>query len=507
MHDSGIIALVPLAQYHQIAFEPDKIRHQFVDAGKPFGSTEILCPANHSFLTEALIGVQTLKSQAVERAFLPAALEILETPPSPVGRILTYSLMVLFTIGVAWACIGQVDIIATAQGKIIPSGRVKQIQPLNKSVVKNIYVREGQFVKQGDPLIELDQTLTLADQTKMAKELSFVEQSMKRQELFVKLLSNPQGNIDTSKLQALNPASQNKLNEADQSQLLIQQWNTFRSKRESLEAQLREKQAEKQTSIEIIKQLEETLPITTKQYQAYKDLRKQDMVSDFDCMEKEKAYIEQRQSLAAERSHQLQLVAAVRNIEKEILALDADTRRQALAEIQDNVRQHQSVQQELAKATDLNTRQILQAPVSGTVQQLVVTTIGGVVTDAQPLMLIVPRGEKLEVEADLGNSDIGFVREGQDAEIKIDTFPFTRYGFVNAKVIDVTKDAVQDEKKGLIYKVRLRMEKSTMIVDGREVNLSPGMAVTAEVKTGKRRLIEYILSPLKKYASESVRDR
>lgn len=300
---------------------------------------------------------------------------------------------------------------------------------------------------------------------------------------------------------------QGKPNESDQSQLLLQQWNTFRSKRESLEAQLRERQAEKQSSSEVIKQLEETLPITTKHYQVYKDLRKQDMVSDFDCMEKEKAYIEQRQSLAAERSHQHQLAAAVRNIEKEILALDADTRRQALSEIQDNVRQHQSIQQELAKATDLNTRQVLQAPVAGTVQQLVVTTIGGVVTEAQPLMLIVPRGEKLEVEADLGNRDIGFVREGQDAEVKIDTFPFTRYGFINAKVIDVTKDAVQDEKKGLIYKIRLRMDKSTMIVDGREVNLSPGMAVTAEVKTGKRRLIEYILSPLKKYANESVRER
>jgi hemolysin D len=443
----------------------------------------------------------------VERNFLPAALEILETPPSPMGRILAYSLMVLFIIGVFWACIGQVDIIATAQGKIIPSGRVKQIQPLNKSVVNKIYVKEGQLVKQGDPLIELDQTSTAADQTKMAKELSFIEQTLMRLQQFVKLLNTPQGNVNLTRVQALIPAVKSPTGDSDQSQLLFQQWNTFRSKRESLEAQLKEKQAERQSSTELIKQLEETLPIAIKQYQAYKTLRKQDMISDFDCMDKEKAYIEQRQSLAAERSHQQQLAAAVRDIEKGIQSLDADTRRQALSDIQDNERQRQAIQQELAKASDLNAKQVLNAPVSGTVQQLVVTTIGGVVTEAQPLMLIVPRGEKLEAEVDLGNSDIGFVREGQDSEIKIDTFPFTRYGFINAKVIDVTKDAVQDEKKGLIYKMRLRMEKSTMIVDGKEVNLSPGMAVTAEVKTGKRRLIEYILSPLKKYAQESVRER
>lgn len=443
----------------------------------------------------------------IERNFLPAALEILETPPSPTGRILAYSLMVLFFIGVLWACIGEVDIISTSQGKIIPSGRVKQIQPLDKGVVKKIYVKEGQFVKQGEPLIELDRTITAADQTKMAKELSFIEQTLKRQEMFVKLLSNPQGGIGMGKVQAAFPASQNRTVEPDQAQLLLQEWNTFRSKRESLEAQLKEKQAEQQSSTELIKQLEETMPIAAKQYQAYKSLREKDMVSDFDTMDKQKAFIEQRQSLAAERSHHQQLAAAVRNIEKELQALDADTRRQALSDIQDNIRQRQAIQEELTKASDLNAKQVLTAPVSGTVQQLVVTTIGGVVTEAQPLMLIVPKGEKLEVETDLSNSDIGFVQAGQDAEIKIDTFLFTRYGFVNAKVIDVTKDAVQDEKKGLVYKMRLKMDKSFMIVDGREVNLSPGMAVTAEVKTGKRRLIEYILSPLKKYAQESVRER
>ncbi len=441
----------------------------------------------------------------VERSFLPAALEVLETPPSPGGRLLARALMAFFAIGVVWACAGQVDIIATAGGKIIPSGRVKQVQPLNKSVVKKIHVKEGQFVKQGEPLVELDRTITEADCAKLGQELSFLQQNFKRQELFARLLSDPRQHVSLPRLRALLPAVQGEGN--DHAQLLFQEWGAFRSRRESLEAQLNEKQAEVQSGRALIAQLEETLPIARRQYQAFSSLRRQDMVSDFDCMEKEKACIEQRQALAAQRARQRQLREALRDIGKEIQALDADTRRKALSDMQDTERQRRAVGQELAKATDLNARQTLRAPVSGTVQQLVVSTVGGVVTEAQPLMLIVPRGEKLEAEVDLGNSDIGFVREGQAAQIKIDTFPFTRYGLVDARVTDVAEDAVHDEKKGLIYKMRLRMERSTMTVDGREVSLSPGMAVTAEVKTGTRRLIEYILSPLKKHAHESVRER
>ena len=447
-----------------------------------------------------------------ERAFLPAALEILETPPSPTVRILAWSLIGLFAVALAWACIGHIDIIATAQGKIIPSGRVKEIQPLDKAVVKKIYVKEGQYVNQGDALIELDQALTAADQTKLSQELAFVESSIKRQDLFIKLLARPAQQPDLSRLQALFPSA-GQPGAADQSQLLMQQWNTYRSKRESLEAQLREKDAERRSSREVIRQLEETLPIALKQYQAFKALREKDMVSDFDRMEKEKAYIEQRQSLAAERARQEQLAASVRTVEKEIQALDAETRRQTLADLQDSERQRQSITQELNKARDLNAKQILHAPVSGTVQQLVVTTIGGVVTEAQPLMLIVPKGEQLEAEVNLENKDIGFVREGQKAEIKIDTFPYTRYGVIDAVVTDITKDAVEnkdalgDAKKTLVYKMRLKMAKSSLRVDGKEVGLGPGMAVTAEVKTGKRRLIEYFLSPLIQHVGESVRER
>ena len=149
----------------------------------------------------------------------------------------------------------------------------------------------------------------------------------------------------------------------------------------------------------------------------------------------------------------------------------------------------------------------LVAPVAGSVQQLAIHTVGGVVTPAQPLMVIVPKDNPLEVEAFVENKDIGFVNAGQEAEVKIETFQYTKYGTLHAKVTNVSHDAINDEKRGLIYAARIKMERATIEVDGKRLNLSPGMAVTVEVKTGKRRVIEYFLSPFLQYKEESLRER
>jgi len=149
----------------------------------------------------------------------------------------------------------------------------------------------------------------------------------------------------------------------------------------------------------------------------------------------------------------------------------------------------------------------LVAPVDGLVQQVAVHTVGGVVTPAQALMVVVPKDDALEVEAFVENKDIGFVRDGQEAEIKIETFSYTKYGTIHAKVTQVSNDAVNDEKRGLIYSSRVKPERSAVQVGERVVNLSPGMAVTVEIKTDKRRVIEYFLTPLLQYTSESLRER
>lgn len=149
----------------------------------------------------------------------------------------------------------------------------------------------------------------------------------------------------------------------------------------------------------------------------------------------------------------------------------------------------------------------LAAPVDGIVQQLAIHTIGGVVTPAQPLMVIVPESQKLEIEAMVLNKDIGFVSANQPAEIKLEAFPFTKYGIIDGTVSQVSSDAIQDEKQGLVYAARIAMTQSSINVDGKQVNLSPGMAVTTEIKTGKRRIIEYLLGPVLQYRQESLRER
>ena len=166
-----------------------------------------------------------------------------------------------------------------------------------------------------------------------------------------------------------------------------------------------------------------------------------------------------------------------------------------------------ALEEEFLKAEQRHGLQILTAPLDGVVQQLAIHTIGGVVTPAQILMVIVPDNAALEVEATVQNRDIGFIHPGQEVEVKVETFLFTKYGTIPGKVISVSRDAVQDEKRGLIYPIRVALGRSSINVEGRQVELGAGMALTAEVKTDRRRIIDYLLSPIARYRQETMRER
>lgn len=445
------------------------------------------------------------KATHTEREFLPAALEIQQTPPSPIGRVIAWSLVGLFAIAVIWACFGEVDIVSVAEGKIIPSGQVKQIQPLQKGVVKAIYVSEGQMVEEGKPLIELDQTLTFADQQRLGQELAYIESALQRQNLFVSLLkaSNPPITMSDVMERVDSPNDF----DIEQIKLLWQEWQGYKARRAALLAEKSERIAEKRVGIERIKQLEQTLPLITKRAEAIKALHKKHMAAETVWLELEERRIAQAQSLAVEQAIQLQLSAGSLRVSEQLSALEAEVATGALSSINEYRRQQQNLIQELDKAQDLNRRQILRAPISGKVQQLAIHTVGGVVTPAQLLMLLVPTDAELEVEAWLENKDIGFVEVGQSAEIKVNTFPFTKYGIIEGAVVDITQDAVVDELEQFRYRMRVDMTKSNIQIKEKIVDLIPGMAVSVEVKTGKRRLIEYVLAPLIRYKQESVRER
>lgn len=446
-------------------------------------------------------------SQARElAAFLPAALEIQATPPHPLARWLMWSLIGLLVIGIIWACVGKVNIVASAEGKIIPSSRVKQIQPLEKAIVKKIMVKEGQYVQQGQPLIELDNTLTFADQTRTAAEIAMTERHLAVSNAFLDLLSLPIDQQQTIQFDQLvldknNPDYQLHKN------ILWQQWQQYWSQKQVLISSLVRTRAEKAAIQEQIKKLQQILPIIKRRAQKVKDLYEKKYASEDEYLTLEQELIVARQDLAAERQRLKQLQASANEIEQQINNVVAQTKAEQLTAMADYQRQLSSFNEEFIKASALNANQILYAPVTGYVQELAANTIGGIVTEAQQLMLIVPDQEALEVEVFLENKDIGFVTEGMTAEIKIHTFPFTKYGIIDGEIITVSDDATLDEKRGLIYGMRLLMKQSTINIKGKEVKLIPGMSVTAEMQTGYRRIIEFFMAPLLRYRKEGLRER
>ncbi len=447
-------------------------------------------------------------------AFLPAALEIQETPPNPLTRWLAWSLLALVLIGILWSCFGQVNIVASAEGKIIPGSRVKQIQPLEKGVVKAILVNEGDYVTQGQALIELDTTLTTADKNRLQSELHTttlnlaVNQALLAQiETASRKNAEKQPPLHRDQLALHLPASASAQESQLYQHLLWQQWQQYWSQYQALQSSLRKTRAEQVASKEIISKLEQTLPIVTKRATTLENLHQKDFVSEMDYLQAEQERIQNQQDLAAEKQRYQQTKAAESEVREQINTHIAQTSGTLLTQIADQQRQITALNEELTKATALNDKQILYAPVAGRVQELAINTVGGVVTEAQQLMLVIPDEEQLEVEVFLENKDIGFVREDMPAEIKIHTFPFTKYGVIDAQVVNVSNDAIVDEQRGLIYSMQLRMAKNTLRVAGKEVKLQPGMAVTAEMKTGKRRVIEFFMAPLLRYKDESIRER
>lgn len=444
--------------------------------------------------------------------FLPAALEIQEKPPSPAGRAVIWSIVVFFSIAVLWAFLGSIDIVATAQGKIIPSGRVKIIQPMEIGVVRYIHVEEGQQVKAGDVLLELDPTATQADLGRLDMDLidARLDDARFKQLIQMATAQPDDGNrqvpiklqLAPELTQVVNPAAINL-----QQQMLISNWNEHQAQSAALKYTIRSREAELAALQEDVKKRQGTLPLITRRADALKKMADKRLSSEQAWLEIEEERIEQQHELAAIKSRTRQMTASIQEAQQQVQALNAAYHGELLASLSETERRIDQLQQERVKATQRNELQRLVSPVNGVIQQLAIHTIGGVVTPAQELMKIVPESETLEVEAWILNKDIGFIHDGQIAEVKIETFPFTKYGTIDAEVIDVSNDAVNDEQKGLVYAGRVRMEDSEIRVGEKLVSLSPGMAVTVEVKTGKRRLIEYIMSPLLRYKQESLGER
>lgn len=436
-----------------------------------------------------------------ELAFLPAHLELVETPVSPVPRWSMRAIILFVVIALLWAIFGHLDIVAVATGKTITGGRTRIIQPLEPAVVESIHVKDGQFVKAGQLLIKLDTTTANAEYQKAKESLVASQLAQARYGALLEA-------IETEKMPVLPAiAGVTEAQRYAEEAVLIGQYQAYVSRVSTQKTLINQKEAELNTIQQQINKLVNTSSIVASQAADYKRLYEENFMSKHAWLQKEQERIEQQSDLSMQRSRLNELQAALRGQRQELETLTAQLRSDSLEkqkQAQDSVTQYE---QETKKNKQRQDIMNLTAPVSGLVQQLAIHTVGGVVTEAQPLLAIVPDNETVEVEAMVENKDIGFVRVGQTAVVKIESFPYTRYGNIEGIVESVSHDAVQDEQRGLIFPARVRLKQTYLVVDGVKVNLTSGMAVSAEIKTGKRRVIDYFLSPLREYSKEGLRER
>lgn len=463
---------------------------------------------------------QKEREQSEDRQFLPAALEIVESPASPIGRTIAHTLMALFAIAVVWAFVGKVDIVASAKGKIIPSGRVKLIQPFETGVVRAIEVHDGQFVKAGQSLIQLDPTINDAESKHYQSDLTAAELDIARLEAELS---------DGDALAHFKaPPGAPETSVAVQRQFLIDQMAEQQAKLAVLDRQRKQKEDEQATTQAEIDKLEATLPILQERVDMRKTLYDHNTGSKAEYLELLQALVDEQHDLTVQKRKADEAAAAISTIAEQRAEAYEEFRRERYADLAEAERKAKGLNEDVIRAQHRAALQDLTAPVDGTVQQLSVHTIGGVVTPAQTLMVLVPSDSQLEIEAMVLNRDIGFVHAGQQAQIKVDAFNFNRYGLIDGKVIDVSSDAITREKtpatastdqrgaenessepsnQELVYAARVSLARTQMQIDDRSVNLEPGMAVTVEIRTGERRIITYLLSPLLRYKQEALRER
>ncbi len=443
--------------------------------------------------------------------FLPAALSIQETPvhPLPLWTLRVLCLLVLVAVG--WACVGQVDIVAVAPGRIIVSERSKPIQSLSDAMVHRVWVRDGDRVEAGQLLIALDSTEVRADAERIQEAWMAAISDAWRAEQLLRALERP-----TMPMQAAAPAPL-----SDDTGLhwtpeatgrardqLQTEWSDIQARLARAESDVVQRRSEGQTARSVLDKLNAALPWAQRREADYIALVEQGFMSGHATQDRTRERIELERDVATQKARLHELDTALEQARRVQSALMADIRRSLLDQ---QTRAQTLAQQLLADARKASQRQRLtelRSPVAGTVQQLVVYTAGAVVTGGQDLLVVVPDSDTVTAKVEIANHDMGFVRPGQPVRVKMEAFPFTRHGTLDATVAVLGADAQIDSRTGqATFPAYLALASNSLKVDGRPVAVTPGMNLMAEIKTGRRRVIDYLLSPVQAALDESFRER
>lgn len=443
------------------------------------------------------------KEDNLQLEFLPAAEEIIETPPSPFGRIVLWLIASLLVIAAAWSYFGRLDIVASATGRMVPEGSIKTVQPASSGVVTDIKVSEGQRVKQGDLLIQLDDSIAKADVqvAEQALTVARLEQDILTKTLVGENVATTVNAADipdnvkshliafaNSRVSAIEVQRQLLLSGVSSAQQQVEIQRHSRRLTEENIARLRVQEQELKDDLENASTLFDEASIRN-------DLRLvQQQIASLNS------------SLATHDRQIAQAQAGVNEANSQLNVYGAETRETAYSSIVDSEKRIAELENILAKAKQAAEQMSIKAPVDGTILSLATKTIGGVVTAAQPVVEIVPEGTKLVVDATVQNKDIGFIQIGQPVVIKVDAYSFQRYGYLRGAVKDISPDAINDQQQGLVYRMSVEIDGSETSKKN-TVNIEPGMSVTAEITTGNRRIIEFFLDPLMTHTDASLEVR
>ncbi|GGB10584.1 HlyD family type I secretion periplasmic adaptor subunit [Brucella endophytica] len=474
-----------------------------------------------------------------DNEFLPAALEIMETPASPIRIAILWFICLLAAGALLWAWLGTFDIVATAQGKVQPAGRVKIIQSLEAGRAKSVPVSNGMSVKAGDVLVEIDDAEIGTEENAARSSLQAFQAEVARRGAVLAVIAAWQKQEDRRLRADILQNSGRSPNFAEdipgairsrEENILRADLAQLASALNNLDAQRRQRQAEIDSldqaitaQASLVKTLEERVNMRSALVKSSAGTRAQVI----DALQEQQ---EAAATLAAQKGQQdiarAALQVAISEADKLVNAVIAEN----AAKLSEAGRRVDELQQQLIKAKKRRELMTIRSPIDGSVQLSGITTVGQVVTAGTELMRVVPEGTLLEIEAYVPNRDIGFVAAGQPAVIKVEAYPFTRFGIIEGRVERVATDAIPEpdaqqlesaaakepqsivptgnaqRMQNLVFPISVRPDQATIDVNGKVMPLTPGMAVTVEVKTGKRRILEYLFSPLVEITSEAMRE-
>ncbi|EPL9572427.1 HlyD family type I secretion periplasmic adaptor subunit [Providencia rettgeri] len=431
-------------------------------------------------------------------SFLPSHLAILKTPPSYLASCVAISISLGVFIAIIWSFFGKLDIQATTQGKLIVSGRTQQIQAFELSRLQYIHVADGQHVKQGDPLF----TVNVLGVDQDIHSLHYQRNFQRIETLIYQALLSQQSIAQFPLFNALSEEEQTSALASYQTQKI-----EFDSLINEISNEIQLNTVSQHARKNELKTINSLILNIKKRLEAHQSLSQKQIISQKEFLEQERELLITQKEKTTKLSELSILDSQHHALIKKRDRIKAQKNQEWDEKYKQAAFKQVSLDQELLKNQERNQLEIIRAPVDGTVQQLATHTIGAVLQPAQQLMAIVPNNDVQLAEIKILNKDIGFIHEGLKAEVKIDAFPYTRYGTIDGEILSISRDSTQDENLGLVFLGQIGLQQKSLLVDGEKIELTPGLSIVAEIKTDKRRVIDYLLSPINEYTSNAMREK